>query len=304
MKKRRSSVRRIIGDILLALALLLLAEVLCVMPAKINGAVLKANYQSIFHHQLIICGVLLVLALDIRFSLFARWKPAVLKFIGWGLRAAVVLAGAVIIYYCGKVTVGGLINTAGQADYAVVLGLALENGQPVPGLLSRLNTAKGYLEKYPEAKLILTGGNADEQGRTEAAVMRDVLMGQGVSESKLILEDQAKSTKENFRNISGMIAKDEPVVMISSDYHMDRAVRIAEKEGFTRLMRLPAPSGFFSYGVDMLSEVVVNLNELTRGRAQTGRPAGQQSVDTAEQPGETADGAAGAGGPEQTAGNE
>ena len=60
------------------------------------------------------------------------------------------------------------------------------------------------------------------------------------------LEDKARSTRDNFRNIAKMegFSKDTPVVMISSDYHMDRAVRIAEKAGFTHVMRLPAPSGF------------------------------------------------------------
>ena len=134
----------------------------------------------------------------------------------------------------------------------------------IRNLTARLDTARAYLEKYLEAKLILTGGNADETGRTEAAVMRDILTGKGVPEGRLILEDQAETTKENFRNIAGMIKADEPVVMISSDYHMDRAVRIAAEAGFTRVMRLPAPSGFFAYGANMLSEVVLDLNDLTK----------------------------------------
>ena len=29
-------------------------------------------------------------------------------------------------------------------------------------------------------------------------------------------------------------------------------------------MRLPAPSGFFAYGANMLSEVVLDLNDLTK----------------------------------------
>ena len=80
------------------------------------------------------------------------------------------------------------------------------------------------------------------------------------------LEDKARSTRDNFRNIAKMegFSKDTPVVMISSDYHMDRAVRIAGKAGFTHVMRLPAPSGFFAYGANMLSEVVLNLNDLIK----------------------------------------
>jgi len=45
---------------------------------------------------------------------------------------------------------------------------------------------------------------------------------------------------------------------------MDRAVRIASREGFTQIMRLPAPFGLFAYGANMLSEVVLDLNDLTK----------------------------------------
>ncbi len=263
-ERRTPIARRIIGDLLLALAILLLADVLIVMPAKINAVVLKADYRKVFTYELALCAILLLFALDVRFSLFTRWKPVILKGIGWVLRVVVALLSAVILFFCVKVVSGGMINTAGQARYAVVLGLALENGKPVPDLTARLDTAKAYLEEYPEAKLILTGGNADESGRTEAAVMRDILTEKGVSQDRLILEDRAETTKENFRNIAGIVQADEPVVMISSDYHMDRAVRIAGEAGFSHLMRLPAPSGFFAYGANMLWEVVLDLNDLTK----------------------------------------
>ena len=259
-----SHVRRIIGDVLILLAVLLTIDVIVVMSAKIRAVVLKKDYQEVFIYELILCAVLLVFALDVRLNLFTRWKPAVLKGIGWTLSAVVVLLSAVILFFCGKVIVGGMVHTAGPADHAIVLGLALENGKPAPDLFARLESARAYLEKNPQAQLILTGGNADESGRTEAAVMRDILTERGVSETHLILEDQAETTKENFRNIAALIAKDEPVVMISSDYHMDRAVRTAEKEGFTQIMRLPAPSGFFAYGANMMSEVVLDLNDLTK----------------------------------------
>lgn len=259
-----SRTRRIIGDILLVLAVFLTVDTVIVMSARINAVVLKTDYQKVFRYELIFCAILLLLALDVRFNLFTRWKSVALKSIGWVLRTVIILSSAVILFFCGRVIAGGMINTAGEADYAVVLGLALENGKPAPDLLARLDTAQKYLEKYPEAQLILTGGNADGSGRTEAAVMRDILTEQGVPESRLILEDQAKTTEENFRNIANMVSRDEPVIMISSGYHMYRAVRNAEKEGFTHVMRRPAPSGFRTYGANMLSEVVLELNNLTK----------------------------------------
>ncbi len=262
--KTGSRIRKIAGDLLLVLFVLLTADVIIVMSAKVNAVVLKADYQKVFMYEIVLCAILLLFALDVRFSLFTRWKPAIVKGIGWVLRAVVALLSAVIIFFCGKTVVGGMINTAGRADAAIVLGLALENGKPVPDLLARLDTARNYLEKYPEALLILTGGNAEEAGLTEAAVMADLLTEQGVPANRLIIEDRAETTKENFRYLTGMISKDEPVVMISSNYHMDRAVRIASEEGFTHVLRLPAPSGFFAYGANMLSEVALNLNDITK----------------------------------------
>ena len=263
-RRRTSRARRIIGDILLILVILLIASVLYVMPARINAVVMKADYQKVFMYELGLCAMLLLFAADVRFNLLTGWKSAALRAAGWLVRTGIVLVSAVILFFCGKVIAGGMINTAGQADYAIVLGLALENGKPAPDLLARLDTGRAYLEKYPEAKLILTGGNADESGRTEADVMRGILAERGVPEDRMILEDQAKTTKENFSNIAGIIPAEEPVVMISSNYHMDRAVRTASENGFPHVMRLPAPSGLMGFGANMLSEVVLDLNDLTK----------------------------------------
>ena len=263
-RNRISRIRRIIGDILLVLVILLIVDVAFVMPVRINAVVLKADYRKVFMYEIILCVILLLFTLDVRFNIFTRWKLLILKAIGWILRTVIVLLSAVIIFFCGKVITGGLINTAGQADHAIVLGLALENGEPAPDLLARLNTAREFLANNPEARLILTGGNADESGRTEADVMRDILTEQGVPEKKLIIEDQAKTTIENFNNIAELISREKPVVLISSNYHMDRAVRNASESGFSQVMRLPAPSSFFAYGANMLSEVVLDLNDLAK----------------------------------------
>lgn len=111
--------------------------------------------------------------------------------------------------------------------------------------------------------MILTGGNADGSGRTEAAVMHEILAERGVTDDRMILEDQAESTKDNFRNTAQIIDPAEPVVLISSNYHMDRAVQTAKSAGFSDILRLPAPSSCLSYGANVMYEVVLELNELT-----------------------------------------
>ena len=258
-----SRIRRIIGDILLILGILLTADVVIVMLHKINTVVLKADYQEIFRYELLLCAILLLFALDIRFNLFTRSRFIVVRIAGWILRIVIILFSAVILFFFGKIVAGSFINTADRADYALVLGLALENGEPTDDLLARLDTAQTYLEEYPEAQLILTGGNADESGRTEAAVMRDILAERGVADERMILEDQAESTKDNFRNTAQMIDPGKPVALISSNYHMDRAVQTARNAGFSNILRVPAPSSFISYGANVMYEVILELNELT-----------------------------------------
>ena len=97
--------------------------------------------------------------------------------------------------------------------------------------------------------------------------MRDLLIERGVSDDRLILEDQAKTTIENFKNVANIINPTLSVVLITSDYHMDRAVRIAQDAGFTYVMRRPAPSSQLEYGVNVMWEVV---HELDRLKSQIG----------------------------------
>lgn len=261
-----SPIRRILGDLLLALVVFVTLDVVFVMLHKIHTVVLKADYQRVFVHELILCAVLLLFALDVRFNLFTRSKFMALRVAGWTMRTIVALLALTILFFCGKVIGGSVINTSGPADHAIVLGLALENGQPTGDLLSRLNTAQAYLEQYPEAHLILTGGNADQSGRTEAVVMRDILAERGVPDERMILEDQARSTMDNFRNTAQLVDPGKPVVLISSNYHMDRAVQTAKRSGFTEVLRLPARSSLLHYGANVISEVMLQLNELTHRR--------------------------------------
>ena len=75
----------------------------------------------------------------------------------------------------------------------------------------------------------------------------------------------ARIISQNIAAIEGF-SKDDPVVMISSNYHMDRAVRNAADAGFSNVMRLPAPSGILAYGANMLSEVVLDINAIVKAR--------------------------------------
>ncbi len=263
-EKKTSTFRRILGDIVIASTVLLSIDVVAIMLHKISVVVLKDTYKTIFRYEIIALVVLLILSLDIRFGFFTRMKNKAVKVIGWILRIAVVLFSAVVIFFMGGVVFGSFYNTSAPVKHVIVLGMALENGKPTEDLKKRIDTAEKYLEKNKDAVLILTGGNPGEDGRTEAAVMRDLMIEDGVPTDRMLLEDQATTTKENFENTVKILDPAEPVLLISSNYHLQRAVKEAKRAGFENVLRLPAPSGFLSYGSNMMWEVLLEIRSLTQ----------------------------------------
>lgn len=260
--KKTGRAGRILADLFLLLVLAFTVNLAVVRLHRIRTVVLADDYRKVFAYELVLCAVLLLFALDLRFGLFS-WQR--LRPLGLAARGLIVLLSAGVLFFLGRAAAGGLIDSAGPARHAIVLGMALEDGAPTKDLLSRLDTAERYLAEYPDATLILTGGNADESGKTEAEMMRELLLARGVPEEKLLLEDRAATTKENFRNVAAMIDPAEPTVLISSGYHMERAVRTAEKAGFTAILRCPAPSDLRSFCASLTSEVVLTLNDLAKG---------------------------------------
>ena len=188
--------RLIIGDILIILTIAFAIYLSAIMLHRISTVVLKDAYVKIFRYELVVCAFFILFALDVRFNLLVRARIKALLIGGWAFRVIVILVCAVTSFFLIKITIGCFIHTAGHADHSIVLGLALENGKPTDDLLARLDAAERYLAKEPNATLILTGGNPDETGKTEAAVMRELLLQRGISGEKLILEDRAETTKE------------------------------------------------------------------------------------------------------------
>lgn len=109
----------------------------------------------------------------------------------------------------------------------LVFGFGLNaDGSPKPELTDRLQVALGSAEKYPNAYILCTGGaTAADETTTEAAVMADWLAAHGVAESRILREDQSRSTTENARFSCALLSaypRIRHVALVSSDYHILR----------------------------------------------------------------------------------
>lgn len=110
-----------------------------------------------------------------------------------------------------------------------VLGYALNaDGTMKDELIGRLQVALDSAAKYPNAYIACTGGGtaAQNPSATEADQMAAWLIGQGVDEERIIVENRSKSTVQNAQLTYALLRKQYPQItdlaIITSDYHVPR----------------------------------------------------------------------------------
>ena len=112
-----------------------------------------------------------------------------------------------------------------------------ENGKPSAGLLSRLECALELAERFPDAKIILSGGDVKTKF-TEASVMKEWLLEQGVAEDRILLDERARDTYGNAIGILSICKeiKVHKVMVVGTILHLPRAVTTltlyAKAEGY------------------------------------------------------------------------
>lgn len=91
---------------------------------------------------------------------------------------------------------------------------------------------------FPGSKLILSGGLGYRR-EPEASILSRVAQRYGVKKRDIVIEAQSRDTKDHPRFISAIV-KDSPFILVTSAYHMPRAMRLFEKHHLTPI---PAPTG-------------------------------------------------------------
>ncbi|MED4402466.1 YdcF family protein [Metabacillus fastidiosus] len=116
-----------------------------------------------------------------------------------------------------------------SVSYLIVLGGGIKGDEPSLTLANRLDTAYDYLKDNLSKKVVVTGGIGVGKTLSEGEVMKKYLMKKGISEERIIVEDKATSTYENFLFSKELINSSKKIIVVSSDFHLFRAKKIAEK---------------------------------------------------------------------------
>lgn len=124
-----------------------------------------------------------------------------------------------------------------EVDYLIILGAGLHGGNITLTLQERLQKGIEYLGKHPDTKVIVTGGQGFGESITEAEAMEGYLVSKGIESQRIVKEDKATSTMENFvfsKKILQQVMKmdENRIVVITNDFHMLRSKLLARRVGF------------------------------------------------------------------------
>ena len=125
-------------------------------------------------------------------------------------------------------------------DAVLVLGVGLgPDDAPTGEMIARADAAARAHERLAREcgqalPLVACGGVTMGHKAAEADVLAELLERRGVPRACIVREDRSKNTMENMRFAARLLggAKGRRVLVVTSDYHVRRAVMTARRVGF------------------------------------------------------------------------
>jgi len=122
----------------------------------------------------------------------------------------------------------------------------------------RLLAAASLARRFPEARLVVTGGTGQVLPRGHSALTNAergaaILERLGLAPERMIIEGASRNTVENARLSYDLVQpeRDERWVLVTSAFHMGRSMRSFERAGWHNLTAYPVDyrSGSFAAGI-------------------------------------------------------
>ena len=128
------------------------------------------------------------------------------------------------------------IPTSDQYDAIIILGAQVKpEGIPSVQLRWRLDTAfEAYRQK--EVPVVVCGAKGKDEPVTEAEAMANYLTENGIPYENILQDSASFNTRQNLKNAAALLKKIpgiEKVLIVTSDYHLPRALAMARDQGYT-----------------------------------------------------------------------
>jgi uncharacterized SAM-binding protein YcdF (DUF218 family) len=125
----------------------------------------------------------------------------------------------------GIIVLGGVVN-ASRPGNQITLNEGAERLAIIPDLARR----------YPNARILFSGGSSAlmDDGSAEAGPAAQLLESFGIPRDRVILEDRSRNTVENAIFSKAIVEpkRGERWLLVTSAYHMPRAIGVFRKAGF------------------------------------------------------------------------
>lgn len=206
-------------------------------------------------------GALTFVGLTCRWNGWPSWTR-----IGWRVLMCAGL-GLVIGVECCVVSGMNAVPPKGL-DYLMILGARVESdGSPSKALKRRIDAAAEYLLENPETIAVATGGKGTDEVMAEAVCIQMGLIAQGIEAERILVEDQSATTAQNMSfSMKLMQCESETTVgVVSNNYHIFRALKLAQRAGIENVYGLAADYTGYTLLHYMMREGACLVEDWRRG---------------------------------------
>lgn len=146
-----------------------------------------------------------------------------------------------------------------NADYLLILGGPLNGDKPSDLLYQRIKTSAEYLKENPNTLAVCSGGiKGKKQKLSEAVIMKNSLLEMGIEEERIILEEKAKTTLQNFKFTKELVGDEATVIYVTNRFHIWRSAYIMDKAE-VKFIPMPAPDGDHALGFKIREQFLKGL---------------------------------------------
>lgn len=143
-----------------------------------------------------------------------------------------------------------------KLKYIIILGAQIRGKNITNSLKRRLDKGLRYLQENPETICIVSGGKGRGEEISEAEAMVAYLKDCGMDEKRICMEDKSTTTCENLifsKQFIDNLEKDS-VGIVSNNFHIYRAMKMARTLGYRKVFALPATTNMVVFPNYMVRE--------------------------------------------------
>lgn len=234
--------------------------ILSVISFLYGLSILNVNSGTLFYLiWFLISAFFIIIDLLIYFKVFEKYKVFKKIFI-WVCSIGICIFLVILSLIISKMNVKPVKNL----DYIIVLGAQVKESGPSVVLRYRLDRAVSYLKENDNTLVIVSGGKGINEPATEASVMKEYLINEGINEERIIIEDKSNTTKENLINSKKITRDNKSIGIVTNNFHMYRALLIGKKYK-VKAVGIPSKSTSYYLSNNLLREVIAFIKFIILG---------------------------------------